>query len=139
MSLYADFKTNLKLENEGVKIEYGPNEDGTIPAFWISRMNKSNKAYSKAVEAEMKPYRRQIQLGTMNNDLAEQLLRKVFVKSILKGWENVRSEDGAELEFGHEQALKLFSDLPELYEDLRAKAESLAIFREEELAEDAKN
>lgn len=139
MSLYTQFKTNAAKEVEGVEIQYGPNEDGTIPTFVISRMGKSNKRYTKALEAATRPYRRQIELGTMNNDTAESLFLGVFVDTVLKGWRNVKDETGNEIPFGKETAIKVLSDLPELYDDLQEKAKSASLFREEALEDEAKN
>jgi hypothetical protein len=139
MSLYTQFKTNAEKEVEGVEIQYGPNEDGTIPTFIISRMGKSNKAYTKALEAATRPYRRQIELGTMNNDTAETLFIGVFAKTVLKGWKNVRDESGAEIAFSEKAAVKLLTDLPEMYDDLQEKAKSASLFREESLEDEAKN
>lgn len=139
MSLYTQFKTNAEKEVEGVEVQYGPNEDGTIPTFTISRMGKANKAYTKALEAATRPYRRQIELGTMNNDTAEGLFLVVFIQTVLKGWKNVRGEDGKEIPFSKETATKLLTDLPELYDDLQEKAKSASVFREEALEDEAKN
>ncbi len=46
--LFKQFKTNSAKETEGVEIEFpeAQNDDGTVPTFIISRMGKSNKAYS---------------------------------------------------------------------------------------------
>jgi hypothetical protein len=139
MSLYTQFKTNAEKEVEGVEIQYGPNEDGTIPTFIISRMGKSNKAYTKALEAATRPYRRQIELGTMNNDTAETLFIGVFAKTVLKGWKNVRDESGVEIAFSEKAAVKLLTDLPEMYDDLQEKAKSASLFREEAIEEEAGN
>ena len=89
MSLYKQFATNSEKEMEGVEVQMteAENEDGSIPTFVVSRMGKSNKRYSKALEAATRPYRRQIELGTMNNDKAEEIFMGVFVDTVLKGWE----------------------------------------------------
>src|SRR5207342_3524584 len=62
--LHAKFKTDRVKEVEGVAIEFSdaPNDDGSIPTFTISRMGKTNRAYSKALEQATRPYRRQIEL-----------------------------------------------------------------------------
>ena len=115
------------------------NEDGSIPTFVVSRMGKSNKRYSKALEAATRPYRRQIELGTMNNDKAEEIFMGVFVDTVLKGWKNVRDESGAELPFNKQSATKLFKDLPEVYERLQEEAKLSANFRDAALEEEVKN
>jgi hypothetical protein len=141
MSLYKQFATNSEKEMEGVEVQMteAENEDGSIPTFVVCRMGKSNKRYSKALEAATRPYRRQIELGTMNNDKAEELFMGVFVDTVLKGWKNVRGADGKVLEFSKPNALKLFADLPEVYERLQEEAKLSANFRDEALEAEAKN
>lgn len=139
MSLYSQFATNKDAEVEGVWVEYGANEDGSIPAFKISRMSKANKKYTKALERATRPHRRAIELETMNNDLAERLFMEVFVDTVLLDWKGIKQRDGEELEFCKKNALKLFEDLPELYDDLQEKAKKASLFREETLEEEAGN
>lgn len=146
MSLSKSFKTDLKKEIDGVGVSYGFNEDGTEIKFFISRMSKSNKAYSKALEKATRPYRRQFELGTMDEKKAEDIFMEVFSDTILKGWENVpksditgNKEDKGYAEFSRFKAVDLFKRLPDLYQDLQDKANSAALFREEALEEEAKN
>lgn len=141
MSLYKQFATNTDKEIEGIEVQMteAENEDGSIPTFVVSRMGKSNKRYSKALEAATRPYRRQIELGTMNNDKAEEIFMGVFVDTVLKGWKNVRDENGAELPFNKQSATKLFNDLPEVYERLQEEAKLSANFRDAALEEEVKN
>lgn len=141
MSLYKQFATNAEKEIEGIEVQMteAENDDGSIPTFVVSRMGKSNKRYSKALEAATRPYRRQIELGTMNNDKAEEIFLGVFVDTVLKGWKNVRDESGADMPFTKQTATKLFKDLPEVYERLQEEAKLSANFREVSLEEEAKN
>ena len=139
MSLFEQFETDNAKEIEGVPVKYAPNADGTIPTFYLSRMGKANKKYSKALDKVTKPYARQMQLGTLAEETAEDMFRGVFVKTVLKGWENIRGKDGLELEFTPENAADLFKKLPDLYDDLQEKARSAALFREEINEADAGN
>lgn len=139
--LFKQFKTNEDLEVNGVKIEFHEaiNEDGTVPTFIISRMGKANKAYTKALEAATRPYRRQIELGTMKNEVAEKLFKSVFIDTVLKGWENVRDEKDDALEFSKESALGLLEALPDVYERLQEEAKISSNFRDEAIEAEAKN
>lgn len=139
MSLFDQFETNAEKEAEGVEVVYAPNKDGTIPTFTLSRMGKSNKRYSKMLDKASKPYARQLQLGTLDEATAENLFMGVFVKTVLKGWKNVRGRDGKDLPFSVENALMVLKALPDLYEDLQDKARSAALFREETNEDDAGN
>uniref|UniRef100_A0AAU7YUE3 Virion structural protein n=1 Tax=Stenotrophomonas phage vB_SmaS_QH3 TaxID=3229738 RepID=A0AAU7YUE3_9CAUD len=139
--LHKQFKTNSAKESEGVEIEFpeAQNDDGTVPTFVISRMGKSNKAYSKALEAATRPYRRQVELGTMKNEVAETLFMGVFVDTILKGWKNVQDENGQPIAFSKDSAIALLGELPDVYERLQEEAKLSANFRDSVLESEAKN
>ena len=139
MSLFKQFATNKEAEQDGIWVEYGPNDDGTIPGFKIARAGKSNKKWAKSVERATKPHRRAMELGTMDNGLAEKLMQSVFVESILLDWRNVQDKEGKEIKLSKESATALFEALPELYDDLNDKANKAAIFRDEALENEAKN
>lgn len=139
MSLFEQFETNAEKEVEGVPVKYAPNKDGTIPTFFLSRMGKTNKKYSKALDKATKPYARQLKLGTLANETADALFQGVFAKTVLKGWENVYGRDGKPMPFTVENAVELFGLLPDLYDDLTEKASSAALFREETNEDDAGN
>ena len=138
MSLFDQFETNNDKEVEGVDVQYAPNKDGTIPTFTISRMSKANKKYQKYMEKRTKPYARQLQLGTMDEETAQNMFQDIFITTVLKGWSNVRGRDGKDLAFTKENAAMVMQALPDLYEDLEAKSKSAALFRNEEDEDDAK-
>lgn len=139
MSIFNDFETDRKAETEGVWVEYSENKDGTVCAFKVSRMAKSNKKYAKALERATKPVRRQIELKTLKDEKAEDLFLQVFVETILLDWKNVQTRDGSEIPFTKEKALEVMTALPDLYDDLQEKAKEMSLFRQEVLEEEAKN
>lgn len=139
MSLYKQFATNPELENKGIELNFGVNDDETEIKFYVARAGKSNKKYQKALENAVKPYRRQMQLGTLSDEVSNKIMLEVFATTVLKGWENVQDEKGNVMQFNKENAVKLLTDLPELYDALTAAANDVANFREESLEEDAKN
>jgi len=146
MSLRSQFGTNTAKETEGVVIQFGENDDKTIPGFHISRMSRANVRYTKAMEVATRPYKRQIELGTLPNDTSERIFLDVFVRTVLRGWENVllsdvtgNVKDTGFATFSEDNARKLFSNLPELFEDLQQQAKSASLFKEEEMEADSKN
>lgn len=146
MSLSKQFKTDTTKEVDGVAIEFGANADGTVPTFWISRMSKANVAYTKALDKATRPYRRAMDLGTLDNDVAERIFAEVFATTVLRGWDNVQLSDvtGEESDtgfapFNKENVLALFKRLPELYDDLQAQAKSAALFKTESIEAETKN
>ena len=134
MSLYSLFKTDKSLEVKGIDLQYG---DGII--ITIARAGGANPIYARVVEAKTKPYRRQIQSETISRELSEQLTREIYAEAIVLGWSGVTDENGKAMEFTKENAVKLFKDLPDLFEDVKEQAGKAALFRNDILTADSKN
>ena len=139
MSAYKQYGTDVSKEVEGVVVELGTNEDGTVYSATVSRAGKANKAYQTALTKATSPYQRQIANGTLDPVLSEKIYLEVFCKTVLKGWTNMRDENDNELLFTVENAIKVMTDLPELYMELATKANTAATFKAEDLEEGAKN
>lgn len=140
MSLRKTFKTDKKAEVEGVEVAVAMNDHNNEPILIrISRMGTTNKRYTKALNKVTQPHQAAIQNGAMDNDLARKMLQEVFVDTILLGWKNLpKSEltgneaDTDELEFTRENALALFDEMPDLYDDWESRAQKASSFREQE-------
>lgn len=139
MSLYKQFKTDESLEKTGILLEYGTTEDGKPISIRIARAGGSNRAYERRIEAEVKPYRRQIQNETIENAVVNRILRKVYAETIVLGWENVQDKDGKPMPFTVENCVKLFEDLPDLFKDIQEQSQRAALFRSELREVDGKN
>lgn len=141
--LRKHFKTNSAKEVEGVEIEFpeATNNDKTVPVFVLSRMGKANKTYAKALEAKTRPFRRQVELGTMKTEVADELFLNVFVDTILRGWRHVQDDNGAEIPFTRENAIALLTEpgMEDLYERLQTEAGLSANFRDLKLESEAGN
>lgn len=138
-SLYKQFATNPAFETDGIRIEYGVTEGGKPIAFKIARAGGQNKLYGKTLERLSRPYKTQLENGTLDDSVAEKLMLEVFCTAILLGWENVEDASGNVMKFSKENAIKLLTDLPDLYDDLRKQSNKVALFRQSELEEDVKN
>lgn len=139
MSLYKQFKTDSNLEKDGIIIEYGQTDQGKPIQIKIARAGGANTAYSRVLEAKVKPYRRQIQNETIERETMTSIMREVYAETVVIGWSNVQNAEGEDLEFNRENVIQLFTDLPELFEDIQSQANNVAIFRETILEEEAKN
>lgn len=139
MSLYKNWSTDSKLEAEGVEIPFDANDDGTIPTFIVSRMSDSNIEYTKALRRATDPYKRQIDLKTLSPELDAQIFREVFCSTIVRGWSNIQDGDGNVIPYSKAAAIKLFTDLPDLYKELQVQASAMATFRAKVLEDEAKN
>lgn len=132
MSLFKQYATNQTKEQTGVAIEFGTNEDGTVPTFYLSRMAKANKRYSKAMELKFRPHQRAIQSKTLSDDLANRLMLEVFVESVITGYENIQDENGKAITT-NEGVIDLFTKLPDLHAELEENAKDISLFRDEDV------
>ena len=131
--LYNTFKTNEQFETEGVWLEYGYlDDDESKPIrIKIARAGGQNKAFTKALEKATKPHRKALQAGMLDDRIADRLYKGVFAETVVLDWMNVTDQDGNELEFTKDNVLKVFSDLPDLFVDLREQAGNVSLFRDE--------
>jgi len=89
MSMYSAFKTDQTKETEGVVVDFGQFR------CTVRRAGGANKAYQKAMETIVNPYRRIIQLGTMAEGKMKELMAEGYSKAIITNWEYQKeSEDG---------------------------------------------
>ena len=139
MSLFKQYGTDEKAELNGVWVGLGDNEDGTEIEVLLSRTSDANKPYKKAIRKAVAPISRQLEMETISEEKSESIFRSVFATKVLLGWRNVRDEDDNEIEYNKENAIKLLTDLPELYKELKSKANSALIFKKDSLEADLKN
>jgi hypothetical protein len=131
---YAAFKTNSKREQEGVVLDMGD-----AGKYKIARAGGANSKFSRRLAVLTKPHRRAIQTDTIDRKVADEILATAYAETVLIGWEGVSGEDGNELAFSKENAIKLFTDLPDLFKQIRETAEDMTLFREELAEGDAGN
>lgn len=125
-NLDSAFKTDASLEKSGVWF----NINGTTK-FLIRRFGGSNSQKLKVAMAKYhKPKARLIELDQLPIEESDLIMTKVFVESCLVDWEGVEI-DGQETPFSQDSAVKLFTELPELFKTLYKYAESFDSFKED--------
>ena len=134
MNLYKQYKTNAQEEKDGIIMDHG---DGT--KFMVARAGGANKRYSRALRKLTLPHRRAIQTETISDAKAREIQIDAFIAACLRGWEGVSDAEGNKLECTPENAKKLFTDLPDLFDILNEDAAKASLYREASLEEDAKN
>lgn len=127
------FKTDQKLEVEGIYLDFGHFK------IRIARAGGANKAYLKAVEKKSRPFRRAIQQEMLDNEQAMKIMREIYAETVVIGWEGVTDGEGNPLEFSRDNCLKLFEELPDLFTDVMDQSNKIALFREDIREDDAKN
>lgn len=143
MNPYKMFKTNQNLETSGIVLDYG---DFRIR---IARAGGANKKFAKILEAKMKPYRRQADNGTLQEDIANNVLIESYAEGVVLGFEvkvgenqyesGVPQEDGTVKPYSVDAVKGIFHSLPDLFADVQTQARQMALFREQEVDEDIKN
>lgn len=151
--IFDAYETDTKAEAEGVEVRADLFPDAV---FRVARASTSNQPFIKEAERRLKPHKAQIARGSM--DAAESIVlnRELFIDTLLKGWTgiNVKKRDPATgkvvlddafepvfepLPFTRENAVKLFTQLPDLSLELQRKANDMATFQREAQDADAKN
>jgi hypothetical protein len=147
-SPYKVFKTDAKIETEGLWLDYGGFE------IRIKRAGGANARYKKLLKKRVKPYRRQIDNETISEDTADRLWAGIYADSVIDGWRTkvvdkdgklleykdgfIPGEDGELMQYSRENCIKLLLDLPDLFTDIKEQAQVVSNFRAEALEEDEK-
>ena len=143
--LYKQFKTDKSIETAGVWLEYGENAQGKPVRIRIARAGGANEQFSKTLDRLTKPVRRAIQTETLSQKLGRKMMIEAYAQSVVLGWENVdieESENGPEIKnapFTKENVIRLFTDLPDLFDDIQEQARKSSLFLEDILEVSAKN
>lgn len=132
MDLLKQFGTSKELEVNGVIFKL---DDTT--SFTLARASSLNTKYQTTLTNLMKPYKRQMQMGTLQDEIARDLLVRAFVKGCLLDWKGV-CFGGKKLSFSEENALTLLKDLPDLFDILNEESQRMENFRQEEVEDSVK-
>lgn len=131
--VFDDFETDKTVEKEGVWVDYGDYK------IRIARAGGANKAYEICLANKSKPYRKQIQNGSMDIARQKELVKEAYIETIVLDWENITERDGTPIPFNKANVKGLFNRVPDLWEDLMTQAQDLALFKLDISEESAKN
>jgi hypothetical protein len=129
-----DLKTNTSKELEGIWVEYP--EPGFDMKFRVRRAGGSNFAFVSAWAQAMRPYGKVAdRVSATNQKVIDQMrkdLAKVFIDHCLMGWEgeSLVGEDGAPLAFNKDNALKVLTQIPSVFDWLKEQAATDENFRD---------
>ena len=103
-------------------------------------------------EKRLRPYKQALKRGTMDQAVAEKISLEIFCATVLIGWRTgsgtddspyqpnvLIDNDGKEITFSKEAAVKLFTQLPDLFDAVYEDACSLSTFQVNEEEKTAKN
>ena len=133
MNAYKMFKTDQNLATQGIWLDYGGFK------ILVAYAGETNTNYRRVLASKMRPYLRQLKMGTLSDEKAHALYTEVYAESVILGWEGMEDEEGKKLPFTKENVIKVMNDLPALFRDIEAQAQELSLFRAGEKAEIEKN
>lgn len=135
--LYKMFGTDANAEKEGVWIQIGDDEDKS-PRFKLARAGGANSKYARVFEATMKPHRRLLETGLLEEATARRLYAKIYAEAVVLDWSNVVLK-GEAIPFSKDNVIKVLTTLPELLAYLREEANRVASFRDALTEDDSGN
>lgn len=139
MSVFKNYKTDSKLEADGVWLEFGNNESDVPVRVLVARAGPTNKAYTKALEQASRPFKRQISAGTFTSEQADKLMQDVFLDTIILDAQGLEDEKYQPLKFSKDTMRTVLQRFPDFYYDIRDEASKAANFREVQLEDDLGN
>jgi hypothetical protein len=129
------FKADPQLEDEGVWTSV---DVGTGARIKIARIG--NRRYREAMTKRLKPYRRALRNGTLDERVTEQITAEVLAETVLLDWQGL-TDGGAPLTYSAEAARTLLCDTR--FKDFRdlvvEMASDLELYRQQDLEDAEKN
>lgn len=117
-----------------------PDNDGNVARFKLGYVNGANSEFIKEFERVIRPHRRRLRKGqTLDVELQQEILVKVFAKTALLDWENIADRNGNPYPYSVDNAVKLLTELPTLFDILQMEAANNSNFQTEALSDEAKN
>lgn len=133
-NIYDKFGTNKKAEQEGITLDYG---DGLT--IQIARAGGSNIRFEKAAQQKMRKFGLQAKHDLLEPEQMRSIFREVLAETVVLGWTGVTDKEGNELPFNKENCIKVFTDLPDLFDDVLEQSRKASLFKEVILEEEAGN
>jgi len=153
--LYQMFEMDKDLEREGISVNYGSVK------FQIARAGGRNKAFKDTFSAKAKKNRTQIDNETMSDDMADRIMAESYAEAVVLGWwsrkedaagdaildkkgeeqwvDTIETKEGKNVKFSVAECVKLFLDLPDLFQSLQSYAIKAGNYRKELDEEDEGN
>lgn len=130
--LIEDFKKDSNKENNGVWMTFKRHQ------FLVARSHRDNKEFQKLMEERMRPYQFAIDRGNLSalKEVANEVLQGVYAETILKG---IRKLDGTALDYEPADGVKLFDQLPDLWDAVFAFAKADDNYSPDAIKLDSKN
>lgn len=160
MGLFKNYSTSKNLELEGVV--FTPDSSTAIT---LARAGGANVKFSKLLDKKAKPFRRQIEAGTLDPELDRKMMIEAYADAIIRNWETLIEEDGTPklvpgieanpdapdgtyshkpdengvVPYNRQNVIATLHQLPDLFLAIQQEAQSVANFRQAEREADSGN
>jgi len=130
MDLSKSYAMDVKASEEGKWIDLDSTTSLLIRRYGC-------RSFQKYLSGLLAPHKKATQRGSLDDDLAEQILTQAIAKEILVDWKGLKIDD-KEVKYSVEKAVEILSNpvFKEFRDDVVAWSQDFQIFREEEI-EDA--
>lgn len=133
-SIYEKFGTDKKSEQEGIILDYG---DGVT--IKIARAGGSNVRFEKAVQQKMRKFGLQAKHDLLEPEQMRSVMREVFAETVVLDWTGFTDKEGETLPLNRENIIKVFTDLPDLFDDVLEQSRKASLFKQTLLESEAGN
>jgi len=135
-SIFDAYKTNTDAEKEG---KWFPSAFVPEAEFLLARAGGANTKFKQKVAVALKPHLRRLQDMKMPEEETNAIVIPIFVDYVLLNWKGVKLTDKTEYPFSKENAIKVLTSLPDLFAELRDKAQEFSNFIDEAIEDAVKN
>jgi hypothetical protein len=142
-SIFKMFGTDVAREKTGVWNDYGDIR------FLVARAGGSNIAFSEAYKAKVRPFRHQIDRGTLSKTDDDNIMAELYAETVIKSVEikddkamwvrGLPTPNGEVVSYSVAGVKQLLLELPDLFRDIRECATDTQKYLKEAEEADAKN
>lgn len=103
--------------------------------FLVRRAGGANQAYNQTLSTLARPHRRQIDRGTADTDVLQEITMTAHLRTVFKDWRGVKDASGAEVPYDEKAGRAFFKAFPELYGELLDLVATHTTFKQAQLEE----
>ncbi len=135
-------ESKMGIDLKAIKKSYGTDLKASVEGKWFSismidgvevKVAKSgNPNYERLARNLYKPYQDRLRRkGSLSEKITETIHNKLLVETLLLDWKGMPGENGKEVVFSKEEAMKLISDpeLKEIKEEILGFSDNFSAFR----------
>ena len=123
------YSVDTTLENEGVWVDFG---DDIMVKVTRENTDEAQK-YRQKIMHKYRTHRK------VPDEILTDLATKVLAHVLVKDWKGITDEKGKEMPFTPENAYKIFSEYKDFRDDVSSATQEREFFKQEEVADQAKN